>query len=262
MVAPAVHIPACLAHRRVSGMLKRMSVHISAERGEIAEIVLLPGDPIRAEFAAKEFLEDAVCYNRVRGMLGFTGTWKGTRISIQGTGMGIPSASIYVNELIRDYDCRTLLRIGSCGSYQKAVAVRDIVIAMTASTDSSHNRLRFRGMDFAPCADYGLLARARSIANERGLRVHTGNILSTDTFYQDDPDSWKQWAGYGVLAAEMEANALYTLAARSGARALAICTVSDSLVTNEALSPTDRAESFRDMIELALDTACPDAGGG
>ena len=234
-----------------------MSVHISAERGEIAEIVLLPGDPVRAEFAANEFLEDPVCYNRVRGMSGFTGTWKGTRVSIQGTGMGIPSASIYLNELIRDYECRTLLRIGSCGSYQKAVALRDIVIAMTASTDSSHNRLRFGGTDFAPCADYALLARACSLASERQLRFHTGNILSTDTFYQDDPDSWKHWAGYGVLAAEMETNALYTLAARSGVRALAICTVSDSLVTNEALTPTEREESFRDMIVLALDTACP-----
>jgi purine-nucleoside phosphorylase len=238
-----------------------MSVHIAAEHGEIAEIVLLPGDPIRAEFAAKEFLEDAMCYNLVRGMLGFTGTWKGTRVSIQGTGMGIPSVSIYLNELMRDYGCRTLIRIGSCGSFQKAVALRDIVIAMTASTDSAHNKLRFSGMDFAPCADYGLLARACSLAHERELRVHVGSILSTDSFYQDDPDGWKHWAGYGILAAEMETNALYTLASRAGARALAICTVSDSLVTRDALTPTERAESFRDMIVLALDTACTVALG-
>ena len=232
-----------------------MSIHIAATPGDIAEIVLLPGDPLRAEFAAKEFLESPVCYNRVRGMLGFTGTWKGTRVSIQGTGMGIPSISIYVSELLRDYGCRTLVRIGSCGSFQADVKVRDLVIAMTASTDSSHNRLRFSGMDFAPPADFGLLARAASLAAERGFRHHVGSILSTDTFYQDDPDSWKHWANHGVLAAEMEANALYTLAARAGARALAICTVSDSLVSGEALPPDQRQSSFREMIELALDAA-------
>lgn len=233
-----------------------MSVHISAERNEIAQIVLLPGDPLRAEFAAQEFLEDPVCYNRVRGMLGFTGTWNGTRVSIQGTGMGIPSISIYVNELIRDYDCRTLVRIGSCGSCRESIRLRDIVVAMTASTDSAHNRLRFNGMDFAPCADHLLLARSVSLAAERGLRCHVGGVLSTDTFYQDDPDSWKLWAGHGVLALEMEASALYTLAARADARALAICTVSDSVVTSESLAPAERQSSFREMIELALDTAC------
>ncbi len=233
-----------------------MSVHIGAEKGDIAEIVLLPGDPLRAEFAAKEFLDDAVCYNEVRGMLGYTGTWKGVRVSVQGTGMGIPSISIYVNELLRDYGCRTLLRIGSCGSYQESVALRDVVIAMSASTDSAHNRLRFAGMDYAPCADYHLFARACALAAERGLRFHAGNVLSSDTFYQDDPNAWKHWAGYGVLAVEMEANALYTLAARAGASALAICTVSDSLVNREQLSHRERQSSFREMIALALDTAC------
>ena len=236
-----------------------MSVHISAESGEIAEIVLLPGDPLRAQFASESFLSDATCYNRVRGMLGFTGTWKGTRVSIQGTGMGIPSISIYANELLRDYGCRTLVRIGSCGSYQAHVKVRDIVIAMTASTDSSHNRLRFAGKDFAPAADHSLFARACRLAGARNLTFHAGGIISTDTFYQDDPDEWKFWAQHGVLAAEMEANALYTLAARAGARALAICTVSDSLVTHESLPPSEREASFHEMIELALDTAVESA---
>ncbi len=232
-----------------------MSVHISAERGEIAETVLLPGDPLRAEFAAEKFLKDAVCYNRVRGMLGFTGNWKGTRVSIQGTGMGIPSLNIYVNELLRDFGARTLVRIGSCGSYRREVALRDLVIAMTASTDSAHNKLRFDGMDYAPAANYELFSTACRLAAERELTFHAGGILSSDTFYQDDPDAWKHWAQYGVLAVEMEANGLYTLAARAGARALAICTVSDSLVTKEALTPDERQSTFADMIELALDAA-------
>ena len=232
-----------------------MSIHIGAKAGEIAEIVLLPGDPLRAEFAAKEFLSDAVCYTRVRGMLGFTGTWKGVRVSIQGTGMGIPSHSIYVSELLREYGARTLIRIGSCGSVQESVAMRDIVIAMTASTDSGANRLRFAGMDYAPAADYGLLSKACGLAAERGHRFHAGGILSADIFYQDDPEAWKHWAEFGVLAVEMETNGLYTLAAQARAKALAICTVSDSLVTGEALSSEDRQSSFQEMIELALDTA-------
>ena len=233
-----------------------MSIHIGARPGEIAETVLLPGDPLRAEFATREFLVDAVCYTRVRGMLGFTGTWKGKRVSIQGTGMGMPSHAIYVSELLSEYGCRTLVRIGSCGCLQERVKLRDIVIAMTASTDSAMNRLRFGGMDFAPCADGELFLRCCTAARARGLTFHAGGILSSDTFYQDDPDSWRAWAAFGVLAVEMETNALYTLAARSGARALSVCTVSDSLVTGEALSSADRQTGFREMIELALETAC------
>lgn len=232
-----------------------MSIHIGAEQGEIAEAVLLPGDPLRAEFAANEYLEDVHCYNRVRGMLGFTGTWKGTKVSIQGTGMGIPSHSIYVNELLRFYGAKTLIRIGSCGSYQEAVGLRDIVLAMTASTDSGANRLRFNGMDFAPSADFGLLRTACDIADSRGLRWHAGGIMSSDTFYHDDPDEWKHWAEFGLLAVEMETNGLYTLAAQFKARALSICTVSDSLVTHEAMSSEDRETSLKEMIEVALDTA-------
>lgn len=232
-----------------------MSIHIGAKSGEIAEIVLLPGDPLRAQFAAEEFLEDPVRYNTVRGMLGFTGTWKGTRVSIQGTGMGIPSISIYVNELLREYGVGTLIRIGSCGSYQEHVALRHLVMAMTASTDSAINRLRFGGMDYAPAADFRLLRDACALAESRGLPWHAGAILSSDTFYQDDTEAWKHWADFGILAVEMEAAVLYTLAAQFRARALAICTVSDSLVTGEAMSAEERELSLRDMIEIALDVA-------
>jgi purine-nucleoside phosphorylase len=232
-----------------------MSVHIGAAKGDIADIVLLPGDPLRAQYAAETFLADAVCYNEVRGMYGYTGSWNGTRVSIQGTGMGIPSISIYASELVNEYGCRTLIRIGSCGSYQEDVRVRDVVLAMTASTDSAQNRLRFSGADFAPAADAGLFLRACAIAEKREIRYHAGGIFSTDTFYQDDPDGWKQWADSGVLAVEMEANALYTIAARAGARALAICTVSDSLVTGDSLPASERQTSFGEMIELALATA-------
>lgn len=232
-----------------------MSVHIGASPGDIADIVLLPGDPLRAQFAAQTFLDDPHCYNEVRGMLGYTGEWKGRRVSVQGTGMGIPSIAIYTNELIREFGCKTLIRIGSCGSYQEQVKLQDVVIAMTASTDSGHNRLRFGGMDFAPGADAALFLRACALAAEKGISHHAGGIISSDTFYQDDPEAWRHWASYGILAVEMEANVLYTLAAGLGARALAICTVSDSLVTREALSSEDRQTSFREMIELALETA-------
>lgn len=232
-----------------------MSIHIGAEKGDIADIVLLPGDPLRAEFAAQEFLDSPVCYNCVRGMLGFTGTWKGRRVSIQGSGMGIPSLSIYVNELINDFGAKTLLRIGSCGSLQEDVKVRDLVIAMTASTDSAHNHLRFAGIDYAPAADSGLLLTACTLAEQRNHRYHAGGIFSADLFYNDDADAWKLWARYGVLAVEMETSGLYTIAAKARARALSICTVSDSIVTGEALSSEDRQVSFGEMIELALDTA-------
>ena len=234
-----------------------MSIHIGAEPGAIAEIALLPGDPLRAEFAANEFLENPVCYNRVRGMLGFTGTWNGTRVSIQGSGMGMPSLSIYAHELMEEYNVRTLIRIGSCGSFQPEVKVRDLVIAMTASTDSAQNRIRFAGMDYAPAADYGLFAAACDLARKQDLSFHAGGILSSDTFYQDDPDGWRLWARFGVLAVEMETNALYTLAAKHGARALTVCTVSDSLVTGEALPAEERQSSFGEMIRLALDAATP-----
>lgn len=236
-------------------MIGRMSVHIGAKKGDIAPTVLLPGDPLRAKFTAETFLKDATLYNGVRGMYGYTGTWNGHRVSVQGTGMGIPSLSIYANELINEYDCKTLIRIGSCGSYQESVKVRDIVIAMTASTDASHNRERFHGADFAPAADYDLFMRACTTAAAHDLSFHAGGILSTDTFYHDDPERWRTWASFGVLAVEMEASGLYTLAARAGVQALAICTVSDSLVNGDSLPADQRERSFRGMIELSLEAA-------
>lgn len=230
-----------------------MSVHIGAEAGSIAETVLLPGDPLRARFVAETYLTDVETYNEVRGMLGFTGTWNGIRVSVQGSGMGMPTLAIYVNELIQSYGVKRIIRIGSCGSMQPEVALRDLVVAMTASTDSAMNRQRFSGMDYAPVASWELLRSAADIAAARSLSCHVGGILSSDTFYQDDPEAWKQWAAFGVLAVEMETNQLYTLAARHGVEALTLLTVSDSLVTREELSSADRESSFHDMVELALE---------
>ena len=232
-----------------------MSVHIGADDFSVASTVLLPGDPLRAQFVAENYLTDVEIYNEVRGMLGFTGTWKGTRVSVQGSGMGMPSLAIYVNELINSYGAERLIRIGSCGSIQADVEVRDVVLAMTASTDSAMNRLRFRGMDYAPAASWDLFRRAVTVAEEQGLAPHAGGVLSSDTFYQDDPEVWKLWATFGVLAIEMETNQLYTLAAKHGVDALSILTVSDSLVTGEELTSEERQTSFHEMVELALETA-------
>ncbi|MFO8043737.1 MAG: purine-nucleoside phosphorylase [Alkalispirochaeta sp.] len=229
-----------------------MSIHIGAEAGAVAPTVLMPGDPLRAKYVAENYLSDVTLYNNVRGMLGFTGTWNGTPVSVQGSGMGMASFAIYANELIRDYGAQRLIRIGSCGSMQATVKVRDLVVAMSASTDSGMNQRRFHGMDFAPTATWSLVERATSLARERSLTFHAGNILSSDAFYQDDPDEWKLWAEYGVLAVEMETNQLYTLAAKHSVEALALLTVSDSLVTGEALSSEARQTSFHEMMELAL----------
>lgn len=232
-----------------------MSTHIGAKPGEIAETVLLPGDPYRARWAAETFLKDAACVNQVRGMLGFTGTWKGRRVTIHGSGMGMPSLSIYANELIRDYGARTLVRIGSAGAMQEAVRLRDIVIAMTSSTLSTPSRGFFREMNFAPCADYGLLERAVAAARARGTRFHVGGIHSSDVFYDERPDLMEALRRHGVLAVEMEAAELYTVAARHGVRALAVLTISDHLLTHEALPAEDRERSFGEMIEIALEAA-------
>ena len=232
-----------------------MSTHIGAKPGEIAETVLLPGDPYRARWAAETFLKDATCINEVRGMLGFTGTWKGRRVTIHGSGMGMPSLSIYANELIRDYGARTLVRIGSAGAMQEAVRLRDIVIAMTSSTLSTHSRGFFREMNFAPCADYGLLERAVAAARMRGTPFHVGGIHSSDVFYDERPDLMEALSRHGVLAVEMEAAELYTVAARHGVRALAVLTISDHLLTHEALPAEDRERSFGEMIEVALEAA-------
>lgn len=232
-----------------------MSVHIGAEKGSIAETVLLPGDPLRARFIAEEFLSDVVCYNQVRGMYGYTGTYNGKKISVQGSGMGQASLSIYTNELISEYGVKNLIRVGSCGSYRKDIHVRDIVIAMSASTDSAMNRERFNGNFYAPTADYTLFKTMTDTAEKLNISFHAGNILATDTFYQDNRDGWRNWAEYGVLGVEMESAALYTLAAKLGARALTVCTVSDNLATEEYTTSEEREKSFTEMMKLALETA-------
>ena len=232
-----------------------MSLHIAAKPGDIADTILLPGDPLRARFIAENYLESPVCYNEIRGSLGYTGTYKGKQVSVQGTGMGIPSISIYVNELIRDYKVKRLMRVGSCGSIQEGVALRDLILALTASTDSSMNKNRFGGRDFCPPADYGLFRNAADIAEEKKMTCHMGNVFTTDMFYHDDPDYWKDWASYGVLAIEMETTALYTIAAKYGVQALTILTVSDDILRGEKVSAEDREKTFTDMMEVALETA-------
>jgi purine-nucleoside phosphorylase len=230
-----------------------MSVHIEAKKGEIADKVLLAGDPLRAKAIAEHFLEDIKQYNNVRGMLGFTGTYKGNKVSVQGSGMGIPSISIYTHELINEYDVKTLIRVGTCGAMQERINIKDIIIAMGASTDSAINHYRFEGMDYAPIANYDLLEQAVNIAKGAELKYHVGNILSSDQFYHPNPNHWQNWADYGVLAIEMESSALYTLAARFGVRALTILTVSDHLIREEFATSQDRQSSYMDMAQLALD---------
>ena len=232
-----------------------MSVHIAAKNGEIADTVLLPGDPKRAKWIAENFLENAVCYTDIRGMLGFTGTYKGKRISVQGTGMGIPSMSIYITELMKDYGVKTLIRVGSAGSYQEEVKIRDIVVALSTSTDSNINNRRFKGASFAPTVNFDLLSKVLKIAEEKNIKIKAGNILTSDEFYNDDPSYFKKWAEFGVLAVEMETAALYTLASKYKAKALSILTISDSLVSPEITSSEEREKTFNEMIELALETA-------
>ncbi|WKV09672.1 purine-nucleoside phosphorylase [Thermoanaerobacterium sp. CMT5567-10] len=232
-----------------------MSIHIGAKEGEVANTVLLPGDPLRAKYIAENFLSDVKCYNEIRGMYGYTGNYKDKRVSVQGTGMGIPSISIYVNELIESYNVKNLIRIGTCGSMQPDVNIRDVIFAMSSSTDSAINRIRFNGMDYAPTASFKLLKKAYDAATSMGINVKVGNVLSSDTFYNDDKDSWKLWAKFGVLAVEMETAGLYTLAAKYGVDALTILTVSDSLVTGHATSAEERQKTFNDMIEIALNIA-------
>ncbi|HEU5037705.1 MAG TPA: purine-nucleoside phosphorylase [Nocardioides sp.] len=228
-----------------------MSTHIGAQPGDIAPLVLMPGDPLRARWIAETFLEDATRYNEVRGMYGYTGTWQGHRVSVQGSGMGQPSLAIYVNELFTEYDVRSVIRVGSCGGMSPKVAVRDVVIASGACTDSSMNRITFEGLDYAPVADFGLLRAAYDAAAGRS-GVHVGLIYSSDSFYPSRPELAARMVEYGVLAVEMEASALYTLAAKHDRRALAVCTVSDHLVTGEETSSAERERTFGEMVEIAL----------
>ena len=232
-----------------------MSIHIAAQKGQIAPRVLFPGDPLRAKWIAETYLSDVICYTEIRNMFGFTGTYKGEQISVQGSGMGQASASIYAHELFAEYDVQTLIRVGTCGALTEAVRVRDVIVAMSASTDSQMNRLRFHGIDYAPTADYQLLRAAVDAAEAGGLNVHVGQVFSGDLFYNDRPDLVSRTAEYGVLGIEMEAAALYTLAAKFGRRALGIMTVSDHLITKEETTAAERQTTFSEMITIALDAA-------
>ncbi|GHA33366.1 purine-nucleoside phosphorylase [Salinimicrobium marinum] len=230
-----------------------MSIHIEAKKGEIAETVLLPGDPLRAKWIAETYLEDVICYNKVRNMFGYTGTYRGKRISVQGTGMGVPSISIYAHELITDYDVKNLIRVGSAGSYQKDIKLRDIVIAMAASSTSGVNRARFNGADFAPTADFDLFMQAVEAAKEKGIPVKAGNVLSSDEFYSDEFDFYQNWSNFKVLCVEMETSGLYTIAAKHNVNALSLLTISDSLVTGERTTAEERETTFKGMMEIALE---------
>jgi purine-nucleoside phosphorylase len=232
-----------------------MSIHIEAKKGEIAETVLMPGDPLRAKWIAETFLENPVCYNRIRGMFGYTGTYKGKRVSVQGSGMGMPSAMIYFHELINDYGVKNIIRVGSAGSYQKHVKLNDVVLAMSASTTSGMNNSRFINSDYSPTANFELFQKAVNYAQANNIPIKAGNILSSDEFYGDNPEEYKLWAEYGVLCVEMETAGLYTIAAKYNVRALTILTISDSLVTDESLSAHDRQTTFHDMVEIALAAA-------
>ncbi len=231
-----------------------MSVHIDAKPEDVAESILLPGDPLRARWIADTFLENVICYNKVRGMLGFTGTYKGKRVSVQGTGMGIPSALIYANELITQFGVKNLIRVGSAGSYQKEVKIRDIVFAMAGSTTSGINAQRFHGASYAPTASFELFNKAVNVAKEKNIPIKAGNVLSSDEFYTDNFEDYKHWAEFGVLCVEMETAGLYTAAAKHNVNALSILTISDSLVTKEKTSAEEREHTFKEMVLIALDT--------
>jgi purine-nucleoside phosphorylase len=232
-----------------------VSIHIGAKQGQIAPTVLLPGDPLRAKYIAETMLEDVFCYNEVRGMFGYTGRYGDKRVSVMGTGMGIPTLSIYVHELVTEYHVKTLIRVGTCGALQPYLKIGDIVLPMTSSTNSHINRLRFQGMDYAPAASFDLLLKAYEAAKERGVRVFVGGNFASDTFYNDDPEWWKKWAEYGVLVVEMETSALYTLAAKFKVRALSVLTVSDCIVTGEFATSEQREKDFMQMAEIALEVS-------
>lgn len=229
--------------------------HLEAPAGAIADIVLLPGDPLRAQFIAENFLDSPQCYNRVRNMLGYTGTYEGVSVSVQGTGMGMPSMSIYVTELLRFYGVKTAIRIGSCGALLPSVALGDVIIALSAHTTSNMNRRYFHGIDYAATASFDLACTAAALAKDRGTAHHVGPVLTSDAFYDDDVETFELVGKHGTLAVEMECAALYTIAAREGARALCLATVSDHLIHHEVMSSGERQTGFQSMVKLALDTA-------
>lgn len=234
--------------------INKLSIHINAKKGEIAETILLPGDPLRAKYIAETFLEDVIQYNDVRNMFGYTGTYKGERISVQGTGMGVPSISIYITELMQEYGVQKLIRVGTCGAIQKDVQLRDVIIAQAATTNSTMNRVIFDDITYAPIANFDLLSKAYKTGQEKGLNLRVGNVFTEDLFYNEFTNH-EQLAQYGVLAVEMETSALYTLAAKFGRQALSILTVSDHILTGEATSSEERQLTFNEMIEVALEAA-------
>ncbi|QSE98105.1 purine-nucleoside phosphorylase [Fulvivirga lutea] len=230
-----------------------MSIHIGAKDGEIANTVLVCGDPLRAEHIANTYLEEAICYSSVRNMLGFTGNYNGKRISVQGTGMGQPSLAIYLHELIHEYGAKRIIRVGTCGALNQDIELGDIIVAQGASTDSNMNKLIFSGLDFAPLPDYGLMSSAIKEAERQHIKVIVGNVFSTDYFYfKDDPERWKIWINHGILCAEMESSLLFTMAAAEGVRACSILTVSDNIILGKACTTEERESSFNDMMKIAL----------
>lgn len=234
--------------------------HISASPGDFAPSILLPGDPLRAKHIADNFLDDVNRVNEVRNMLGYTGSYQGVPVSVMGTGMGIPSASIYATELVNEYGVERLIRVGSCGAVTQSVEVRDVILAIGACTDSLVNRTRYGGLDFAAVADFWLLRAAADVAAAKGIEVKVGNVHSADLFYNPDPEAFNRMEAMGVLAVEMEAAGLYGVAAEHGARALTICTVSDHVRTGEATSSEERQTSFNEMVDIALETVKADVG--
>ena len=227
--------------------------HISAEKGDFAPSILLPGDPLRAKHIADNFLDDVKQVNAVRSMFGYTGTYDGVPVSVMGTGMGIPSASIYATELITQYDVERLIRVGSCGGILSSVNIRDVILAIGACTDSGVNRVRYGNDDFAATADYWLLKAAEQAASAKGIEVKVGNVHSADLFYNPDGEAFDRMEAMGVMAVEMEAAGLYGVAAEKGGRALTICTVSDHIRTGASTSSEERQETFDEMVEIALD---------
>lgn len=228
--------------------------HIEALEHDFAETVLMPGDPLRAKFIAENFLDNAKCVTRVRNILGFTGTYKGKPVSVMGSGMGVPSISIYATELYQNYHVENIIRIGSCGAVRDDIKIRDIVVGMSASTDSNVNRQRFNHYDFSPCADFGLLQKVANSADKLGLNLHVGNIFTADLFYTPQPEMFKMMEKYGILAVEMEAAGLYGVAAECGKKALTVLTVSDHIKTGEKTTADERETTFKDMMELTLES--------
>lgn len=229
--------------------------HINAPEGAFADTVLFPGDPLRAKYIAETFLENVELVTDVRNMFGYTGTYKGTRISVMGSGMGIPSCSIYATELVKDYGVKNLIRVGTCGAVSTDVKVRDVLIGMGACTDSQVNRLRFKGQDFAAIADYGLLSAVVKAAEAKGTKFRVGNVFSADLFYTPDPEMFDVMEKMNILGVEMEAAGLYGVAAEFGAKALCVCTVSDHIRTGEKTSSDERQTTFNEMIEMTLEAA-------